>query len=75
MSGEKGWGGNREIVKRMQCAQFAIPSTLIAIRTTLPFLRRFNGQRLGPLHVYFIRPYVKTHVPVAETSASIAFAK
>ena len=59
----------REIVKRMQCAELAY--TLTIIRRTLPFLRRFNGQRLGPGQWYFVRHYVKTHVLVAETSASI----
>ena len=52
-----------------------LPSTLNLIRKTLPFLWRFNGQRLGPLHHCFIRLQVKTDILVAETSASIAFAK
>ena len=52
-----------------------LPSTFSIIQNTLPFLRRFNGQRLGPLHHYFIRLQVKTDIPVAETSASIGPAK
>ena len=52
-----------------------LPSNLTLITRTPPFLRRFNGQRLGPSHNYFIRLQVKTDIPVAETSASIGPAK
>ena len=72
MSGEQGWGGTKRFSRGCNAQSLPpLPSTSSIIQNTLPFLRRFNGQRLGPAHPYFIRLQVKTDIPVAETSASI----
>ena len=76
MSGEQGWEGTKRFSRGCNAQSLPpLPSTLNLIRRTPPFLRRFNGQRLRPWHLYFVRLYVKTDIPVAETSASIGPAK